>query len=65
MTGEFLSEERIIRERKLIGALPETVPAELIELLADELEQDPGLYFERKQRAKEITPILDELSKEE
>jgi hypothetical protein len=63
MSSEFSAEE-VIGERKFIGSLPDDVPHELIEALADELDGDPELYFERKERADEIKPILRKILEE-
>lgn len=62
--GEVFSDEQIIHERKLLGSLPEDVSHETVVALADDLDSDPEVYFERKKRAAEIAPILRELGGE-
>ena len=64
MSYEAFLDEQIIDERKLIGSLPDGVPHEAVVVLADDLDTDPEVYFERKTRAAEIAPILKELGGE-
>lgn len=64
MSYEAFSDEQVIAERKLIGSLPDDIPHESVVTLADDLDTDPEVYFERKTRAVEIAPILRELGGE-